>query len=101
MPSVTSLDGTRIAFESSGTGPALILVAGAIQYRAFDPQTGRLAQLLARHFTVYSYDRRGRGESGDTPPYAKEREVEDLRALISAAGGRAMVVGMEAGRRLV
>lgn len=67
MSTVTSTDGTTIAFDKSGKGPALILVGGAFQHRAIDPRTAQLAALLAPHFTVFHYDRRGRGESGDTP----------------------------------
>ncbi len=96
MPTVTSRDGTTIAYEQSGAGPALILVDGAMCYRAFGPMRG-LAALLAPHFTVFAYDRRGRGESGDTAPYAVEREVEDIEALIDAAGGTACIFGMSSG----
>jgi Alpha/beta hydrolase family/Domain of unknown function (DUF4287) len=93
---VTSRDGTRIAFERSGDGPPLVLVDGALCFRAFGP-TGALAELLAPRFTVYRYDRRGRGDSGDTQPYAVAREVEDLAAVIAAAGGSAHVFGMSSG----
>src|SRR5690606_23483053 len=81
MNTLTSKDGTAIAFEQSGSGPALILVDGALCSRAFGP-TAKLAPLLARHFTVHRYDRRGRGESGDTQPYLFSREIDDLAALI-------------------
>jgi pimeloyl-ACP methyl ester carboxylesterase len=85
MGTVTSKDGTPIAFDRSGAGPAIILVVGAFSDRA----TGALlAHFLERHFTVFNYDRRGRGESGDMAPYAIEREIEDLDALISQAGDR-------------
>jgi pimeloyl-ACP methyl ester carboxylesterase len=97
MNQVMSNDGTVIAFDRSGQGPAVILVGGAFQYRAIDPPTAQLAALLAQHFTVFHYDRRGRGESGDTQPYAVEREVEDLEALIHEAGGSAFVFGMSSG----
>jgi pimeloyl-ACP methyl ester carboxylesterase len=97
MNQVMSKDGTVIAFDRSGQGPALILVGGAFQYRAIDPPTAQLAALLAQQFTVFHYDRRGRGESGDTPPYAVEREIEDLAALIHEAGGQAAVFGMSSG----
>jgi pimeloyl-ACP methyl ester carboxylesterase len=97
MNQVKSNDGTVIAFDRSGQGPAVILVGGAFQYRAIDPPTAQLAALLAQHFTVFHYDRRGRGESGDTQPYAVEREVEDLEALIHEAGGSAFVFGMSSG----
>lgn len=97
MNTVASKDGTTIAFDRSGQGPALILVGGAFQHRSIDPSTARLAELLAPRFTVYHYDRRGRGESGDTPPYAVEREIEDVDALIKEAGGSAFVFGMSSG----
>ena len=91
---VTSKDGTAIAYDKSGEGPALILVGGALSDRAgWKP----LAALLAADFTVFAYDRRGRGESGDTPPYAVEREIEDLEALIDEAGGTAFVHGQSSG----
>ena len=77
MKTVTSKDGTTIAFDQSGTGPVVILVDGALQYRAFDQGLVELAELLAPHFTVINYDRRGRGDSGDTQPFAVEREIED------------------------
>jgi pimeloyl-ACP methyl ester carboxylesterase len=93
---VTSRDGTRIAFERSGAGPALVLVDGALCFRSFGPMTP-LAELLAPHFTVYRYDRRGRGESGDTAPYAVAREIEDLDAVIAEAGGAAFVFGISSG----
>jgi pimeloyl-ACP methyl ester carboxylesterase len=99
MSEVISRDGTRIAFERHGAGPALILVDGALCSRAFGPMP-KLAALLAKHFTVYMYDRRGRGESGDTHPYAKEREVEDIAALIEAAGGKAFLLGLSSGAAL-
>jgi pimeloyl-ACP methyl ester carboxylesterase len=99
MNHVRSKDGTPIAYERSGSGPALILVDGALCSRAFGP-SAKLAALLAPHFTVYTYDRRGRGQSGDTPPYAPAREVEDLAALISAAGGSASLVGLSSGGAL-
>jgi pimeloyl-ACP methyl ester carboxylesterase len=91
---VVSRDGTTIAFDCTGNGPALILVGDAFQHRSFDPRTGRLAELLSADFTVYHYDRRGRGDSADTAPYAVQREVEDIDALIQDAGGSAYVFGM-------
>ena len=97
MRKVHSKDGTAIAFDQSGRGPAIILVGGAFQHRAIDPQTAQLAALLAQHFTVFHYDRRGRGDSSDTQPHAVEREVEDLDALIKEAGGQAAVFGMSSG----
>jgi pimeloyl-ACP methyl ester carboxylesterase len=87
MPTVTSRDGTRIGYDSKGSGPTLILVAGATQYRAVDQTTPVMAGLLASRFTVINYDRRGRGESGDTAPYAVAREIEDIEALIDDHGG--------------
>lgn len=99
MSFVTSQDGTRIAYETLGSGPALILVDGALCYRASGPSRP-LAEQLKQHFTVYIYDRRGRGESGDTAPYSVEREVEDLQAIVSAAGGSAFVYGISSGGAL-
>lgn len=99
MPKVVSKDGTSIAFDRSGTGPPLILVDGALCYRAFGPAES-MVPLLAPHFTVFTYDRRGRGESGDRKPYAVEREVEDLDALIKEAGGAAYVSGVSSGAGL-
>ena len=94
MGTVTSKDGTRIAFDQSGEGPAIILVVGAFNDRA----TGApLTRSLEQHFTVFNYDRRGRGESGDTAPYAIEHEIEDLEALIAQAGGSACVFGYSSG----
>lgn len=98
MASTTSKDGTHIGYEIHGSGPLLICVAGATQYRAVDPdETPALARLLAGDFTVLIYDRRGRGESGDTAPYAVEREIEDIAALIAANGGTARLFGMSSG----
>jgi pimeloyl-ACP methyl ester carboxylesterase len=93
---VTSKDGTPIAYECAGTGPALILVDAAGHYREFSSFTG-LIDLLIRDFTVYHYDRRGRGDSGDTGPYAVEREVDDLDALIVDAGGSAFLYAFSSG----
>ncbi len=94
MSNVISKDGTPIAFDQSGQGPALILVAGATATRLDEAS---LAAALAPQFTVFAYDRRGRGESEDTVPYAVEREVEDIEALINAAGGSAFVFGHSSG----
>jgi pimeloyl-ACP methyl ester carboxylesterase len=97
MRTVTSKDSTTIAFVKSGKGSAIILVVGAFNDRA----TGApLAQFLEQHFTVYNYDRRGRGESGDTAPYAIEREIEDLEALNQETGGSAFVFGYSSGATL-
>jgi pimeloyl-ACP methyl ester carboxylesterase len=101
LETITSRDGTTIAFDRYGEGPALILVGGALQYRAFDPPTADLAARLADRFTVFHYDRRGRGDSGDTAPYAVEREVEDLEALTEEAGGSALLYGSSSGGNLV
>jgi len=99
MPLVTSADGTAIAYERTGTGPVLILVDGAMCYRAAGPMRP-LAALLQDDFTVYTYDRRGRGESSDTAPYAVAREVEDLQALVAQAGGEAYVYAISSGAAL-
>lgn len=98
MRKVISKDGTPISFDQSGQGPALIQVPGALTMRADWPTS--LAVYLAPHFTVFAYDRRGRGESGDTAPYAVEREVEDIDALINEAGGSAFVLGHSSGAAL-
>jgi pimeloyl-ACP methyl ester carboxylesterase len=96
MKKVTSNDGTEIVYDERGSGPAVILVDGALCYRSFGPMP-HLAELLAPHFTVYNYDRRGRGDSGDTQPYALAREVEDIEALIQEANGSALVFGTSSG----
>jgi pimeloyl-ACP methyl ester carboxylesterase len=93
---VVSKDGTAIVFDRIGNGPPVILVDGALCYRGMG-QNGKLAELLAQHFTVFTYDRRGRGSSRDTAPYAVEREVEDIAALLSEAGGTAFVWGISSG----
>jgi pimeloyl-ACP methyl ester carboxylesterase len=99
---VTSRDGTTIAFDQSGHGPALVLVGGAFEQRAMESETAHLAalSLLAEHFSVYHYDRRGRGDSGDTLPFAVQREIEDIEALIDHAGGSAFVFGISSGAAL-
>jgi pimeloyl-ACP methyl ester carboxylesterase len=99
MSTVTSVDGTEIAFTAAGSGPALVLVDGAMCYRGMGPM-GALAERLTGHFTVYTYDRRGRGESGDTQPFAVEREIEDLEALVAQAGGSAFGYAMSSGGAL-
>lgn len=96
MPFVTSKDGTRIGYSVVGSGPAIVLVDGAMCWRASGP-AGPLAEQLKDQFTVYTYDRRGRGESGDTKPYAIEREVEDLAAVIDAAGGSVAIYAISSG----
>jgi pimeloyl-ACP methyl ester carboxylesterase len=99
MALVTSKDGTQIAFDVTGKGPAVILVAGAMGVRG-EPMMAGLAEALSPHFTVYNYNRRGRGDSGDTQPYAVEREIEDIEALIDEAGGSASLVGLSSGAAL-
>jgi pimeloyl-ACP methyl ester carboxylesterase len=96
MYNVVSKDGTRIAFDRIGSGPAVILVAGALGTRSFAGQV-RLAELLAERFTVINYDRRGRGDSGDGQTYEVVREIEDIDALIDAAGGSAYLYGVSSG----
>jgi pimeloyl-ACP methyl ester carboxylesterase len=91
---VNSKDGTALAINRVGEGPAVVCVGGALNDRN---STAGVAAGLADRFTVYSYDRRGRGDSGDTEPYAPEREFEDLAAVVDAAGGAAMVYGMSSG----
>jgi pimeloyl-ACP methyl ester carboxylesterase len=94
ITTVRSADGTAIAYDRNGDGPPLIYVGGALNDRF---SGAPLATELAPRMTVYGYDRRGRGASGDTPPYAVEREIEDLHALIETAGGEAAVYGMSSG----
>jgi pimeloyl-ACP methyl ester carboxylesterase len=94
METVTSKDGTTIAFERLGSGPPVVLVCGGSVDRTAD---AAIAQELASHFTVFNYDRRSRGDSGDTLPYAIEREVEDIDAVIGAAGGSAFLWGSSSG----
>lgn len=94
MTITVSKDGTKIAFDKTGQGPALIIVAGAFQGRM---AMATYAESLSKYFTVYNYDRRGRGDSGDIQPYAVEREIEDINALIQEAGGSAFVFGGSSG----
>ncbi len=96
MSKVTSKDGTQIAYDKKGRGPAVILVDGALCFRSFGPMS-KLSELLSPNFTVYSYDRRGRGESSDMQPYAVTREIEDIEALIHEAGESAFVFGTSSG----
>lgn len=96
MRTTLSRDGTKLAYDTSGSGPLLVLVDGALCTRRIGPGKG-LARLLARHFTVINYDRRGRGDSGDAGAYEVEREVEDLLAVIEASGGQAFVFGQSSG----
>ncbi len=97
MPTVTSKDGTKIAYDKVGNGSVVILVAGAMGSRR---DSAALAKLLAPDFTVYSYDRRGRGESTDTKPYSVQREIEDIEAIIDSAGEAACVYGISSGGAL-
>jgi pimeloyl-ACP methyl ester carboxylesterase len=100
MNTARSADGTQIAYEVSGTGPAVVLIDAASGYRDFN-SLRPLADLLAKEgFTAYTYDRRGRGLSTDTQPYAVEREIEDLAAVIEAAGGEVMIYGWSSGALL-
>jgi pimeloyl-ACP methyl ester carboxylesterase len=94
MNRVMSKDGTAIAYDRQGHGPAVVLVGGGLDDGS---ENAPLASELAAHFTVYNYARRGRGHSGDTPPYAVEREIEDIAALIAEAGGSANVYGVSSG----
>lgn len=97
MEHVTSADGTDIAFDRTGDGPPVILVCGGSVDRR---SLAGLAELLAPSFTVLNYDRRGRGDSGDTPPYAVQREVEDIDAVAGVAGGSAYLFGSSSGAAL-
>jgi pimeloyl-ACP methyl ester carboxylesterase len=99
MKTVTSKDGTTIAYDQTGNGPPLVLVDGALNSRAFG-LNGPLAALLADRFTVFTYDRRGRGDSRDTQPYAVQREIEDLEAVIDVGGESAYVYGVSSGAGL-
>jgi pimeloyl-ACP methyl ester carboxylesterase len=92
----TSRDGTSIAYDRTGQGPPVVLIVGALCSRTLGPAV-KLAPLLAQRFTVFNYDRRGRGESGENSPYAVEREVDDLEALLAEAGGTACVFGHSSG----
>jgi pimeloyl-ACP methyl ester carboxylesterase len=97
MEFVTSKDGTRIAFDRLGDGPPVILVSGGSVDRT---SNAGLAEALSSDFTVYNYDRRGRGPSDDTPPYAVKREIEDIEAVVQAAGGSAGLYGSSSGAAL-
>ncbi len=98
MDFVTSKDGTKIAYERQGSGPTLILVGGSLDDGSENRQ--HMSE-LAKYFTVYDYARRGRGESGDTQPYALEREIEDIEALIAEAGSPAYLFGASSGGALM
>src|ERR1700722_5967180 len=96
MNTLSSHDGTTIAYDKQGEGPALILVDGALTVHS-SGSGAELARLLAPRFTVYGFDRRGRGGSGDTPPYAVDREIDDIEALTDHAGGSAYLYGHSSG----
>ena len=100
MKIVKSKDGTTIAYDQEGQGPVVILVDGALQYRAFDQGMVQLAELLSPYFTVIHYDRRGRGDSTDIQPYAVAREIEDIEALVDASGETAFLYGISSGAAL-
>lgn len=102
MNTVISKDGTTIAYDKIGAGPTLVLVGGMFEQRAMESETAKLAAspLLAQHFTVIHYDRRGRGDSTDTQPFAVQREIEDIEALVDAAGGPAFLFGLSSGAGL-
>jgi pimeloyl-ACP methyl ester carboxylesterase len=97
MKTTSSADGTQIAYDEIGAGPPVVMVVGAFNDRS---TTAPLAEALASRGTVLNYDRRGRGGSGDHAPYAVEREIEDLDALIAEAGGSASVFGYSSGALL-
>ncbi|MEJ3659143.1 alpha/beta fold hydrolase [Actinomycetes bacterium KLBMP 9759] len=96
---ITSKDGTTLAVERAGSGPGLVMIDPALGFSGFDNIRG-LGELLTADFTVHTYDRRGRGSSGDTAPYAVGREIEDLAAVVEAAGGSAHVYGFSSGALL-
>src|SRR5438034_6062129 len=98
METVTSNDGTCIAYDVYGDGQPIIMVGGTMNSRVFGPAPG--TQLLGKDFAVYDYDRRGRGDSGDHQPYTPHKEIEDIAALIEAAGGQAALCGFSAGAAL-
>jgi pimeloyl-ACP methyl ester carboxylesterase len=100
MPTVISADGTKIAYELSGSGPSIILVDGALCSRTIGPMKS-IAKLLSSNFTVIQYDRRGRNESGDTKPYSIDREIEDLAALMKELNEEPFVFGISSGAVLI
>ncbi len=100
METVISKDGTSIAFDKTGTGPALVLVDGAFCSRDYGV-TPKLVPLLSGSFTVYSYDRRGRGESSDAEPYSVDNEIEDLKTIIEKAGEAPFICGFSSGAALL
>jgi len=99
MHIIYSQDNTPVAYEISGSGPLLIIVTGALNSHNFGVP-GEMVPFLLEHFTVLTYDRRGRGQSGDTPPYSIEKEIQDLNALIDHHGGKAFLYGHSAGAAL-
>lgn len=99
MAHTKSKDGTQISFDKAGTGPAIIVVNGALSYREVYNDKP-LVSALSKDFTIYTYDRRGRGKSTDTSPYAVEREIEDIEVLINDAGGSAYLYGVSSGAAL-
>src|SRR5688572_18136414 len=99
MSHVISKDGTSIAFDKSGEGPAIIIMNGAMGFREFYGDKP-LVEALSNDFTIYTYDRRGRGESTDTKPYTAEKEMEDVAALIEDAGGSSFLYGVSSGAAL-
>ncbi len=99
MPSLTSKDGTAIAYDKVGNGPAIILINGALAHRKLNGEQD-LAAMLSKRFTVFYYDRRGRGESRETKPYSVQLEIDDIEALINEAGGAAFLHGQSSGAAL-
>jgi pimeloyl-ACP methyl ester carboxylesterase len=99
MPHVLSADGTRIAYQTLGSGPPLIVVDGALCSRSFGPSP-QIAAAFSHAFTVVTHDRRGRGESADTAAYQTAREVEDVASLLAAVGGKAALLGLSSGAAL-
>ncbi len=99
MNTVISKDGTSIAYEKIGSGEPLILIDGALCYRSFGPMP-KFGPMLSKHFTVFMYDRRGRGDSGDSSNYSPDREVEDIEALINEAGRSVFLLGLSSGAAL-
>lgn len=99
MPFTTSADGTRLAYDVWGEGAPLVIITGATCFRRFDPVL-KDARAFGHEFAVYSYDRRGRGDSGDAPGWTLEREVDDIEAIIDAAGGSAFLYGHSSGAAL-
>ena len=99
MQTIQSNDGTTIAYETTGSGPLLIIITGALNTHNFGVP-GDMVPFLQDHFTVLTYDRRGRGQSADTPPYTVNKELEDLQVLIDANGGKAFLYGHSAGAAL-